>query len=107
MLPPIVAAQSLVDRHIVKMILESVQLLSTAHRLVDGKCMLPYPPKGRKVKRWKLDDQREDAVSGHTCQSSICCLVPECQDNYYWLFNHDSRTYQRIHIQVWQTTQVL
>jgi len=34
---PIVAAQSLVDRHVVKMVLESSQLLSTAHRVLDGK----------------------------------------------------------------------
>ena len=33
---PIQAAEWMVDRHVVKMILESAQLLSTAHRLLDG-----------------------------------------------------------------------
>ena len=33
---PIEAAQMMVDRHVVKMILESAQLLSTAHRVLDG-----------------------------------------------------------------------
>jgi hypothetical protein len=30
------AAQWMVDKHVVKMILESAQLLSTAHRVLDG-----------------------------------------------------------------------
>lgn len=29
-------AKSLIDRHVVKMVLESAQMLSTAHRLLDG-----------------------------------------------------------------------
>ncbi len=33
---PKIAAQNMVDRHVVKMILESAQLLSTAHRLIDS-----------------------------------------------------------------------
>ena len=33
---PVVAAQYQCDRHVVKMILESAQLLSTAHRVLDG-----------------------------------------------------------------------
>ena len=33
---PIVAAQMSCDKHVVKMILESAQLLSTAHRVLDG-----------------------------------------------------------------------
>ena len=33
---PVVAAQMLCDRHVPKMIVESAQMLSTAHRLLDG-----------------------------------------------------------------------
>ena len=33
---PVKAAQSLVDRHVIKMILETCQLLCTAHRVLDG-----------------------------------------------------------------------
>lgn len=86
---PVVAAQSLVDRHITKMILESCQLLSTAHRIVDGKMYIDLSPLGRKVKRWKLDDQRDDVIYQATHvnhPSAVWCR--ECQDNYYWLFNH-------------------
>ena len=34
---PIKAAQQHCDKHVVKMILESAQMLSTAHRILDGK----------------------------------------------------------------------
>jgi hypothetical protein len=33
---PKIAAQMMCDRHVVKMILESAQMLSTAHRVIDG-----------------------------------------------------------------------
>ena len=33
---PVVAAQMMCDKHVVKMILESAQMLSTAHRVIDG-----------------------------------------------------------------------
>ena len=34
---PIVAAEMSCDKHVCKMIVESAQMLSTAHRLIDGK----------------------------------------------------------------------
>ena len=34
---PEIAAQYACDKHIVKMILETAQLLSTAHRVLDGR----------------------------------------------------------------------
>ena len=33
---PIIAAQMMCDKHVIKMILESAQMLSTAHRVLDG-----------------------------------------------------------------------
>ena len=33
---PVIAAQMMCDKHVVKMILESAQMLSTAHRVIDG-----------------------------------------------------------------------
>ena len=33
---PVIAAQMHCDKHVVKMILESAQLMSTAHRFLDG-----------------------------------------------------------------------
>ena len=33
---PVTAAQMQCDKHVVKMIVESAQMLSTAHRMIDG-----------------------------------------------------------------------
>ena len=45
---PVVAAKQHCDKHVVKMILETAQLLSTAHRMLDG------------------DETRRPSVSGKT-----------------------------------------
>ena len=47
------------DKHIVKMPIEYAQLLSTAHRLLDGSVYLGKTKKNRNIKRWFLDDNRE------------------------------------------------
>jgi hypothetical protein len=86
---PFIAAQSLVDRHVVKMILESAQLLSTAHRILDG---VPYAAKsasGRQVKRWRLDDDRESVLYSATHvnhPSAVWCR--ESSGHYHWLYWH-------------------
>ena len=59
---PTQAAQWMVDKHVVKMILESAQLLSTAHRLLDGRVTAGKSKLGRNVKRYILDDGREPVL---------------------------------------------
>jgi len=86
---PIVSAQSLVDRHVVKMILETAQLLSTAHRVVDGSETIEKSKVGRKIKRWKLSDNRETKLYLATHinhPSSIWCRASN--NNYNWLYIH-------------------
>lgn len=94
---PVTAAEWMVDRHVVKMILESAQLLSTAHRVLDG-TEIPLEVKieqedgtikTRKKKWWLLHDSREQIIYSAThinhpsaiwCRSSI--------ENYNWLVDH-------------------
>ena len=57
---PIKAAREHCDKHVVKMIVESGQMLSTAHRLLDGKEYIEKSRTGRNIKRWKLNDDREN-----------------------------------------------
>jgi len=86
---PVVAAQSLVDKHVVKMILESAQLLSTAHRYLDGVEVIGTSKTGRKAKRWKLNDSREDVLYSATHinhPSAVWCR--ESVENYNWLVEH-------------------
>ena len=50
---PVRAAEQMCDKHIVKMILESAQLLSTCHRVQDGTEYYDKTANGRKIKRWR------------------------------------------------------
>lgn len=86
---PVEAAEWMVDKHVVKMILESAQLLSTAHRVLDGIEIEGKTQTGRKAKRWILPDAREGVIymathinhpSAVWCRTSI--------ENYNWLVDH-------------------
>lgn len=50
------------NKHVVKMILEYAQLLSTAHRVLDGEEQVVLSSTGRKAKRWILSDRREQVL---------------------------------------------
>ena len=81
-------AEMHLDKHVVKMILEYAQLLSTAHRLLDGHEYEGKSISGRKAMRWKLDDEREDNLymaSHMKHPSGLWCR--QSQDNYWWLYN--------------------
>jgi len=49
---PIKAAEMSCDKHVCKMIIESAQMLSTAHRIIDGVEYYGKTSNGRKIKRW-------------------------------------------------------
>lgn len=87
---PSIAAKSLVDRHVVKMILESAQLLSTAHRLVDGTEYKAKSPKtGRNIRRWRLPPNIDSVLYHATHVNHPSAIwTRESQKNYTWLFNH-------------------
>jgi len=86
---PVQAAQWMVDRHVVKMILESAQLLSTAHRLLDGEEYEGKTATGRKAKRWKLHDAREDVIYSAThINHPSCVWTRSSVENYNWLVDH-------------------
>jgi len=69
---PMIAAQMMCDKHVVKMILESAQLLSTAHRVLDG-------------------DVYADSVglykTAHKNHPSTIWTRASVH-NYMWLYNH-------------------
>lgn len=67
---PIKAAQLQCDRHIVKMVLESAQLLSTAHRVLDN-------------------DNVPADIYRATHKNHPCAIwARESSENYEWLYNH-------------------
>lgn len=84
-----IAAQSLVDSHVVKMALESSQLLSTAHRILDGAEYIGKSKTGRNVKRWKLPDERENVLYSAThINHPSSVWVRQSNNNYNWLYAH-------------------
>lgn len=83
------AAIWMVDRHVVKMILESAQLLSTAHRILDGEETNELSATGRKVKRYKLYDSREYVLYSATHANHPSAVWARTSvENYNWLVDH-------------------
>ena len=63
---PAICAQQHVDKHCVKMILEYAQLLSSAHRFLDGSECTVISQSGRKKKVWQLNDDRDSVIYAAT-----------------------------------------
>ena len=92
---PIIAAQMSCDKHVVQMILESAQMLSTAHRVLDGQ-LTKRPSKSGKtmVKYWDLYEGSDDLEAellyykavhvGHPCTQ----WTMESDTNYRWHYEH-------------------
>jgi len=79
-------AQMHVDTHCIKMILEYSQLLSTAHRVLDGQEVTVKSKTGRNVKRWILPDSRDSILYSATHNnhpSAVWCRASSA--NYMWL----------------------
>ena len=86
---PVKAAQLQCDKHVVKMIVETAQLLSTAHRMLDGKLETRLSKSGRKQKYYALDGTAEDTfyrACHHNHPSNI--WARESKANYQWLYKH-------------------
>ncbi len=87
---PEIAARSLCDKHVVKMVLESAQLLCTAHRVLDGVEEIALSKSGRKQKVWKLIDSNMNQAlykAAHINHPSAV-WVREATMNYAWLYTH-------------------
>ena len=69
---PEIAAQMMCDKHVVKMILESAQMLSTAHRVLDGDVYA------------NLIGLYKTAHKNHPSTVWVRSSV----ENYTWLYNH-------------------
>lgn len=69
------------------MILEYAQLLSTAHRVLDGTEILTSSNSGRKVKRWILPDERDAVLYKAThIQHPSAIWTRESEANYVFLW---------------------
>ncbi len=83
------SASNMADRHVIKMILESAQMLSTAHRILDGREYLEVK-NNRQIKRWRLDDTEKEALFYKATHVNHPSAVwsRENSANYKWLYRH-------------------
>ncbi len=86
---PVECAQMHNDKHTIKMILESAQLLSTAHRVLDGTETVGLSQSGRKKKIWKLaNDELDTHLYSATHNNHPSAIwVRQSKNNYVWLFD--------------------
>ena len=89
------AAQLQCDKHVVKMIVESAQMLSTAHRMLDGKIVMKPSRSGKRmIKYYDLYEGADDLEAemlyysavhhGHPCTK----WTMESSENYRWHHKH-------------------
>ena len=87
---PVKAAEMMCDKHIIKMILESAQMLCTVKRVLDGTEYTDLTKNGRKIKRWRLDNPNEEAIiykAGWLKHPSTQWVMKSAY-NYRWLYLH-------------------
>lgn len=87
---PVKAAQMLCDRHIPKMIVESAQMLSTAHRLLDGKPEKRKSRSGKTIQTYyAFGDVRDHLYYAAVHKHHPCTLwTMESKQNYDWHYGH-------------------
>ena len=83
---PVKCAEMHNDKHTIKMILEYCQLLSTAHRILDGTETQAKSKTGRNVKRWVLNNEMENVYYSATHISHPSAVwARQSAANYDWL----------------------
>ena len=98
---PVASAHMMCDKHVVKMILESCQLLSTAHHYLDGEQVTIESEK----RRYKSYSNGNDKICKCTMVNHPCTIwARTTRDNYLWLWKHAyglckeyTRRYGKVH----------
>ena len=87
---PALAAMQQCDKHVVKMIVESAQMLSTAHRMLDGRLTKRLSGSGKRmVSCYVMDDRREDVIMKAVHFNHPCTKwTMESSGNYRWHWTH-------------------
>lgn len=86
---PKTCAEMHLDKHVTKMIIEYAQLMSTAHRVLDGQEYFDLTANGRKIKRWKHPDDEVNTglmKASHINHPSNI-WVRSSKENYLWLYS--------------------
>jgi len=76
------------DSHVVKIILEAAQCLSTAHRVLDGKEELQLYKNGRRLKRFILENNNDDYYLATHVNHPLNIFIRESKENYNFIYNY-------------------
>lgn len=77
-----------VDKHVCKMVIEYAQLMSTAHRVLDGEMYIGKTVNNRNIKRWRLPDERETRLMKPTMMNHPSAIwLRQSDSNYRWLYS--------------------
>ena len=83
---PIKSAEMHCDKHVVKMIIEYAQLLSTAHRVLDGIEQIGVTSNNRKYKRYILNSNLENILYKSTMKNHPSAIwVRKSVHNYIYI----------------------
>ena len=82
---PGVAARMHCDKHVPKMIVESAQMLSTAHRMLDGKEYLAPSKSGKRMTKHYLLERNDDVIYKAVHAAHPCTVwTMQSASNYIW-----------------------
>ena len=83
---PKICAEMHLDKHCTKMLIEYAQLMSTAHRVLDGIKYTGLSKTGRKVTRYKLKDYDDIIYKACHIHHPSNIWVRDNAYNYHWLY---------------------
>ena len=83
---PKLSAEFHTDKHVIKMIIEYAQLLSTAHRVLDGEMFFEYSKNNRKIKRYKLNKYDDILYKATHMNHPSAIWVRQSSKHYDFLF---------------------
>lgn len=104
---PKLAVEGMIDKHVVKMVLESAQLLCTCHRILDGEHGYKVSAAGRRLQTWTHPDPKmEEQLYKSQHFNHPCSLwLRESVENYKWLYEHFkalseeyTKRYKKVHL---------
>jgi len=85
---PSTCAKMHLDKHVVKMIVEYAQLMSTAHRMLDGEQYTDKTVNNRNIQRWRMKNEMFESTlykASHVNHPSNI-WVRQSKENYRWLY---------------------
>jgi len=76
------------DKHVVKMIIEYAQLMSTAHRVLDGEKYIDKTTNNRNIQRWRMKNEiiENSLMKASHVNHPSNIWVRASKQNYMWLY---------------------